>query len=156
MCDIKAYKKNKPLLKMQDIIKGKILAYGYIADRAGRMKRRFTAEMEGTSQDKAGNLKEYFIYDNGEKQNREWQFQFIDEHHFTATAPDVVGIAKGEQYGNTIHMRYRINLQMKGKTYTLDFDDWQYRINDKVVLNKIKMKKFGFRVGEIIISFEKL
>lgn len=156
MCDIKAYANNKPLLKVQEVINGKILAYGYIADRAGRVKRRFTAEMEGQSQDNTGNLKEYFTYDNGEKQNREWQFQFIDDHHFTATAPDVVGVAKGEQYGNAVHMRYRINLPLKGKIVTLDFDDWQYRINDKVVLNKIKMKKFCFTVGEIIISLEKL
>lgn len=155
MCDIKTYANNKPELTIQQTIAGKIAACGYIADRSGRVIRRFTADMSGEWQTNQGNLKENFTYDNGAQLNREWTFQLIDDHHFTATAPDVIGIAKGEQYGNTIHMRYKIKLAVGKKSQVLYFDDWQYRINEKVILNKIKMKKFGFTVGEIIISFEK-
>ncbi len=155
MCDIKYYSNNQPPLLIQEIITGKISTYGYIANRKGRVIRRFTADMLGEWQENKGNLKEYFVYDNGAKVNREWQFQLIDEHHFTATAPDVIGVAKGEQYGNTIHMRYQIKLSIGSESQTIYFDDWQYRINEKMVLNKITMKKWGIKVGEIFLALEK-
>lgn len=35
------------------------------------------------------------------------------------------------------------------------FDDWMWRLDDKRVLNRAYMKKFGLDVGEVIIFFEK-
>ena len=41
--------------------------------------------------------------------------------------------------------------------YTIDvqFDDWMYLVNDKVMLNKATMSKFGVRLGEVTLSFTK-
>jgi Protein of unknown function (DUF3833) len=46
-------------------------------------------------------------------------------------------------------------LPVDGKVYNVDFDDWMYLIDDKVMLNKSEMSKFGFRLGEVTLSFTK-
>ena len=44
---------------------------------------------------------------------------------------------------------------MDGKVYEVQFDDWMYLMDDKVMLNKAVMSKFGFRLGEVTLSFQK-
>ena len=44
---------------------------------------------------------------------------------------------------------------MDDQVYEVQFDDWMYRMGDKVVLNKATMSKFGWRLGEVTLSFTK-
>ena len=37
----------------------------------------------------------------------------------------------------------------------MDLDDWMYLIDDRVMLNRATMSKFGVRLGEITLSFTK-
>ncbi|MFN6183887.1 MAG: DUF3833 family protein, partial [Burkholderiales bacterium] len=37
----------------------------------------------------------------------------------------------------------------------VQFDDWMFLIDDRVMLNRAVMSKFGFRLGEVFISFSK-
>jgi hypothetical protein len=46
-------------------------------------------------------------------------------------------------------------LPVDGKVYNVQFDDWMYLMSDKVMLNKASMSKFGFRLGEVTLSFTK-
>jgi hypothetical protein len=39
--------------------------------------------------------------------------------------------------------------------YEVQFDDWMYLMDDKVMLNKAMMSKFGFHLGEVTLSFTK-
>ena len=34
-------------------------------------------------------------------------------------------------------------------------DDWLYRMDDKTVLNRGELSKFGLKVGELVITFRK-
>ena len=34
-------------------------------------------------------------------------------------------------------------------------DDWMYLIDDRVMLNRATMSKFGVRLGEVFLSFTK-
>ena len=44
---------------------------------------------------------------------------------------------------------------MDGKVYEVQFDDWMYLVDEKVMLNKAEMSKFGIRLGEVTLSFTK-
>ena len=56
-----------------------------------------------------------------------------------------------------------ISLSSKGREATsvgatiiqVQFDDWMYLVNDKVMLNKAAMSKFGIHLGEVTLSFTK-
>jgi len=70
-------------------------------------------------------------------------------------ADDVKGEASGTAYGNALQWRYTLLLPVDGKTYEVQFDDWMYLMNDEVMLNKSEMRKFGFKLGEVVIAFKK-
>jgi hypothetical protein len=52
-------------------------------------------------------------------------------------------------------MRYVLRVPYSGRTIDVDMDDWMWRIDEKTVLNRTEMTKFGFRVGEVTLSFRK-
>jgi hypothetical protein len=46
-------------------------------------------------------------------------------------------------------------LPVDNKVYNVDFDDWMYLVDDKVMINRAVMSKFGFKLGEVLLSFTK-
>lgn len=58
-------------------------------------------------------------------------------------------------HGNALQWKYTLRLPVDGKTYEVHFDDWMYLMNDDVMLNKSEMRKFGFKLGEVVIAFRK-
>ena len=39
--------------------------------------------------------------------------------------------------------------------WNVQFDDWMFQMNDRVMLNKAVMSKFGIQLGEVALSFTK-
>jgi hypothetical protein len=37
----------------------------------------------------------------------------------------------------------------------MDMDDWMYLIDERTLLNRTTMSKFGFPLGEVTLSFRK-
>jgi hypothetical protein len=42
-----------------------------------------------------------------------------------------------------------------GKTYEVQFDDWMYLMDERVMLNKAVMSKWGIRLGEVTLAFRR-
>ena len=57
--------------------------------------------------------------------------------------------------GNALRWRYQLDLPVDGRHWQVDLDDWMYLIDDRVMLNRATMTKFGVRLGEITLSFTK-
>ena len=74
---------------------------------------------------------------------------------YRGSAEDVIGTALGEAAGNALRWRYVLALPVDGKTYHVDFDDWMFLMDDRVMLNRSLMSKWGFRLGEVTLSFHK-
>ena len=154
--DTRIYSKEKPVLTIQDYFNGKVKAYGIVQTWTGKVVERFVIDMQGSWQGQEGIVKEKIIDSLHGQQNREWHFRLIDQNHFVGTAQDTVGELKGEQYGNTIHARYRLKIHSSnGKIYEFDFDEWFFRIDDRIVLDRTRMKKYGVTIGQITLSFIK-
>jgi hypothetical protein len=64
-------------------------------------------------------------------------------------------VATGVSSGNALNWRYTLALPVDDKVYDVQFDDWMYLVDDKVMLNKAEMSKFGIRLGEVTLSFTK-
>ena len=45
--------------------------------------------------------------------------------------------------------------QVDGSVYNVDFDDWMWQLDDKVMMNRATFSKFGIRFGEVLITFYK-
>ena len=155
----KDYQANEPTLDIRHYLNGKIKAWGMLEDRSGKITRRFTVEMEGKWNGNEGVLEEYFVFDDGEKSKRIWTITFSDNHHFKASADDVVGEATGSQYGNAMQMQYVLDLEVdkeKKTRYNVTLDDWMYLLDEKTLVNKSKIKKFGITFGKLTIFFQKV
>lgn len=149
------YRTQTPVLDLAQYFNGPLTAWGYFADRSGEVKRRFTVTMTGEWRDNVGVLTEDFVWSDGEKSRRVWTITKLDAHRYTGRADDVKGEATGIAHGNALQWKYTLLLPVDGKTYEVQFDDWMYLMNDTVMLNQSVMKKFGFKLGEIVISFQK-
>jgi hypothetical protein len=74
---------------------------------------------------------------------------------YSGTARDGIGEAVGELAGNALNWRYTLALPVDGKIYHVQFNDWMYLMDDKVMLNKAEMSKFGIYLGEVTLAFYK-
>ncbi len=149
------YTAEKPVLDLRTYFNGTLDAYGVFSDRSGRVVRRFTVLMVCTWSGDEGTLDEDFSYSDGTRQKRIWRLTRLADGSYTGRADDVVGIARGQQRGNAFHWTYTMALPVDGTVYEVQFDDWMYLVNERVMLNKAEMRKFGLRVGEVTLSFTK-
>ena len=149
------YAGREPHMDVREYFNGKVVAKGVFRNWRGVVEDQFVVQMHGKFDDKGGTMKEVFTYADGHTAERVWTIVMKDESHFTGTTHDVVGEATGEQKGNAMHMRYVLRVPYKGSTIDLSMDDWIYRIDKTTVINHIDMRKFGFSVGELILTFEK-
>lgn len=149
------YAAEKPVLDLKTYFNGELVAHGIFTDRAGKVARRFTVLMTGTWNGKQGTLDERFTYSDGKTERRVWTLTDEGQGRWTGRADDVVGVAEGRLAGNALNWRYTLSLPVDGKVYEVQFDDWMYLMDDKVMLNKAVMSKFGFRLGEVTLSFQK-
>jgi hypothetical protein len=150
------YAQETPTLVLRDYLNGPLLAHGIFTDRSGQVKRRFTVKLKGSWQGDTGVLEEDFEYSDGARERRVWTLKELGGGRYSGTASDVVGVAQGEAAGNALRWRYSLKLPVDGKVYEVDFDDWMFLIDDKVMLNKARMSKFGVELGNVTLSFQKL
>ena len=149
------YRSQTPTLDLATYFNGPLTAWGYFADRSGEVKRRFTVNMVGEWKGNEGTLTEDFDWSDGSRTQRIWRITKQDDHRYVGRADDVKGEASGTAYGNALQWRYTLLLPVDGKTYEVQFDDWMYLMNGEVMLNKSEMRKFGFKLGEVVIAFRK-
>ncbi|MGD8476840.1 MAG: DUF3833 domain-containing protein [Burkholderiales bacterium] len=149
------YRDERPVLDLREYFDGEIEAYGMFQNRSGEVIKRFTVAIKGSWNGNVGTLEEDFVYSDGTTDRRVWTITRVDEHNYIGTAGDVIGEAKGTAYGNALRWRYVLALPVDGKTYHVSFDDWMYLVDDKVMLNRSEMRKFGFRLGEVTLAFRK-
>lgn len=152
---VEEYRNEKPVLDLAKYFNGELEGWGLVHNRSGKVIKRFHVAMTGTWQNDKGTLEEDFSYADGSKSRRVWHLVKIDDYRYRGSAADVVGEAFGETRGNALRWRYVLSVPVDGKTYDVNFDDWMYLVDDKVMLNKSDMSKFGIGLGEVIVSFRR-
>jgi hypothetical protein len=142
-----------------------------------------TCSWQGPPGQETGVLDEAFSYSDGTTDRRIWTLKRTADGRYTGTAADVLGEASGEEKGNAFRWGYTLKLPVDGpsdagppqgasapsggsavreatnvgarKVIEVQFDDWMYLMNERVMLNKAVMSKFGIRLGEVTLSFVK-
>lgn len=149
------YAAETPVLDLKTYFNGDLVAHGLFTDRSGKVVRRFVVQMTGTWNGNQGVLDERFTYSDGKTERRVWRLTDEGGGRWSGRADDVVGVAQGVAAGNTLNWRYTLSLPVDGKVYEVQFDDWMYLMDERVMLNKAVMSKFGVRLGEVTLSFYK-
>ncbi len=144
-----------PKLDLEEYFEGRVIAHGQFQDLFGTVSRRFVVDMNGEWDGKTLTLTEDFTYSDGYEEQRVWTLTKTGEDTWSGTADGVIGEALGTEKDDTFNWKYRIDLPLPDGSVKVSFDDWMWRLDDKRVLNRAYMKKFGLDVGEVIIFFEK-
>ena len=149
------YAAQEPALDLKTYFDGTIDAYGMFQDRSGEVVKRFHVLIEASWDGSSGVLDERFRYADGTTQRRVWKIVDEGNGRYRGRADDVVGEALGEAAGNALRWRYVLRLPVGDREYEVDFDDWMFLMDERVMLNRSVMSKFGFRLGEVTLTFVK-
>lgn len=154
--NIQAYQNTTPTLDMHEFFSGQIDGWGMFQGRNGEVKKRFYVDIDATHEgDNVIVLDEKFSWADGSKSQRIWRLTKQADGSWRGTAGDVIGEAKGEVTGNTLHWQYLLELPVDDKTYKVNFDDWMYLVDKDVMLNRSVMKKFGVELGSVTLSMHR-
>jgi len=163
------YSGQQPALELFDYFAGKTYAWGQFQDRSGKVLRRFQVLIDGSiqagPQGKQLVLDERFLYNDGEREQRIWTIDALPKTHpqfedgldylYRGTAGDVIGEAIGKVAGNALNWKYVLEMPYKDSSIRLNFNDWMFLHEDGVLVNRAKVTKWGFDVGEVTLTFSK-
>ncbi|MES2957926.1 MAG: DUF3833 domain-containing protein [Pseudomonadota bacterium] len=149
------YAAETPRLDLRQYFSGPLSAQGLFTDRSGKVLRRFSVRMTGSWNGDQGVLEEDFSYSNGKTERRVWRLTDHGNGRYSGRADDVVGEAVGRAAGNALNWRYTLALPIDGRVWEVQFDDWMYLMDERVMLNKAVMSKFGITLGEVTLAFSK-
>lgn len=142
-------------LDLEEFFDGHVVAHGQFQDVFGTVRRRFVVDINGTWDGQKLTLVEDFTYEDDSTEQRVWTLEKTGPDTWRGSAPGVIGEALGEERGDTFNWRYLIDLPVPDGTLRVQFDDWMWKLSETRVLNRAYMKRFGFDIGDVIITFEK-
>jgi len=157
------YEGQQPQLDLRRYFSGTVDAHGIFTDRSGKVVKRFSVVMNcswsGAAGHEVGVLDEDFSYSDGTTQKRIWTLRRQPgkdgQGRYVGTAADVMGEATGEERGNAFYWGYYLELPLDGRLVVMRFDDWMYLMNERVMLNRATMSKWGVTLGEVTLAFMK-
>lgn len=155
--DPQRYATEQPRLDLRQYFSGTLIGHGMVLDRGGAVTRRFVVTIKASWSGETGTLDEDFVWSDGERERRVWTLRPGGAPgQWRGTAADVVGEAQGTVAGNALNWRYTLGVTTKeGKRFNLDFDDWMFLVDERVLINRAVMTFWGLRVGEVLISFDR-
>ena len=134
---------------------GETTAWGLIVDRFGNLQRTFKVRLNGNIDNKQLLLKEYFTYNDGETEYREWIITKTETGTYEGKSKDTIGVAKGKQDGNTMRMVYDTTISVGETDIRVSFDDRFVKADKKVVINRAEILKWGIKIADVTIFFSK-
>ena len=149
------YRDTTPTFSLKSYFDGELTAWGIVQDYSGKLTRRFCVDIIATWQGNSGQLHESFYFNDGTRQTRIWNVNIAPDKSVTGTAGDVVGQASGQSQGSAFNWQYNLTVPIDGTEYDFAIDDWMYALDDKRMMNRSYMKKFGVTVAEFSIFFDK-
>lgn len=152
---VEKFRDQRPELDLRRYFNGTIDGWGIFQDRSGDVVKRFHVTIDARWNGDTGALDEEFEYSDGTRSRRVWTITRLDAQHYRGVADDVVGEAHGVASGNALRWQYVLKLEVDGRAWEVDFDDWMFLMDDAVMLNRSVMSKFGVRLGELTLSFRK-
>ncbi|MFQ3249125.1 DUF3833 family protein [Glaciecola sp.] len=154
--DAQKYEQMNPKFDIESFFDGKVKAWGIVQNRDGDIVQRFIVDIDGYKKDGQLILDESFVYGFGDgPKKRVWTLTKNADGSFTGNAGDIAGPALGVPHGNAFNFSYEMDLAVGDSTYRVNFDDWFFAFDDKTMMNRSYIKKFGIVMAEVSIFMQK-
>ena len=143
----------EPKFDFAEYFSGHTKASGWFTNRFGQVKRHFCGDFFGSIIDGKFVLDEQLYYLDGIVEERVWTLTMNDSG-FVGEGDALVGQVIGEIEGNTLQLLYSMRVEVsKGKTWTLNFNDWMFLQPDGSLHNHTKVSKWGLNVGTVTTQY---
>ena len=142
-----------PIFEPEHYFAQRLDAYGVFVDRFGSIQRQFEVVVEGRKTDTGFSLDEYFLYDDGEREERRWDVTALGDGRYEGRCRDVIGVARGVCTANMLSWKYRFRLEMFGRKVAVTFDDVMVLQAGGVLVNRATVSKAGLKLGEVLLTF---
>ncbi len=150
------YSAQTPAFGLFEFFEGSVKAWGLVQNRSGEVVQRFEVDIEGRVDGDELTLDEVFRYGLGEGvTERVWNISRNPDGSYVGTAGDILEKARGSSYGNAFRWTYEMDLPVGDKTYRVKFDDWIFALDERRIMNRSYIQKFGLDVAEVTIFMEK-
>jgi hypothetical protein len=127
-----------PELLPETYLAGKLEGWGVVERVTGGLQQRFTVSAQGTWHEAAQILDfvETWTFDDGRRDTLTWRIARLASGRYAGREPRLDGEADGERAGCAFHWQYTRDTPMSGddKSMLLNFNDWFYRIDERVVM----------------------
>lgn len=147
---------NRPEFDPIRFFDGRTHSWAVIENRHGNPTSQFTAELTGRRDGDQLSLEQVFTFSDGHHEQRAWRIRRVGEHRYEATANDVVGIARGEAWGNAFRWSYTTEGRRSWFVDDLRYDLWMYLTDDgSTLVNRVNISKFGIVVARTTEYFQR-
>ncbi len=135
---------------------GKTSSSGVMENRRGVPMQVVTTKTSGKVTGDILKVEQSIVLGNSPPQYRSWKLRKVDSHHYEATANDIVGIARGEAYGNTFHWIFTLALTPGNPLKNITMSQWMYLQPDgRTMINHSTLSKFGIVVAQVTEQFRR-
>ena len=146
----------RPLFDPVEFFSGRTSSSGVRETRRGVPVQRVTTHTVGRRKGDILLLEQELEFGDGKRQQRSWRIRRIDAHRFEATANDIVGVARGEAYGNVFHWSFILALSPGNPLMNVRMSQWMYLQPDgRTMINHSTIRKAGFVVAQVTEQFRR-
>jgi hypothetical protein len=163
--DIMDFAGTSPELRPERFLAGDLEGWGVVERVTGGLQQRFTVKAHGSWDEAAQRLTftETWTFDDGRQDTLSWRIFRQADGRYSGQEPRLEGEAVGDAAGCAFHWRYtRDTPQKEGAageelaSMVLNFNDWFYRIDERVVMVRGSAGRAGIPFAIIHAAYRRL
>jgi hypothetical protein len=130
--------------------------WGVMEGPTGPLQKRFTVQGEGAADGDVIHFRETWTFDDGHVDTLNWIIRATSPGRYAGKEDRSEGEADGELAGCAFHWRYsRDTPQPDGTSVTLNFDDWFFQIDERVIIAKGVAGRFGLPFATAHVTYRR-
>jgi hypothetical protein len=148
-----------PEFRPEEFLVGKLEGWAVLESVVGGLQKRATISATGEWDIAAQTIAftETYTFDDGHANTLHWVIRKNSENEYSGSEPLLEGGAVGEQAGCAFHWKYTREVpQADGNKTKLNFDDWFYRIDDRVCIVRGSAGRAGLPFAIAHVTYRKL
>lgn len=146
-----------PEYRPETFLSAKLEGWGILERLTGGLQQRFTVEAQGHFDGTELAFTERWTFDDGHVDTLNWRIRPVGDGRYVGAEDRLEGQAEGEQAGCAFHWRYSRDVPQKdGSSTELNFNDWFYRIDDRVVMAKGTAGRLGVPFATAHVLYRRL
>ena len=142
-------------LKLEEFFRGRCQAWGIFESRTGKVKNYFKVLTSGTWDGERLSLEEKVLYPDQSTDKRSWKIYKSSPNTYKGYTEGLRGDATGLVQGSHFHWEYTLSWKYKNRKWTTTFDDHMWLHDDKTLITRAVIKKYGIRLGQVWLFFSR-